>query len=90
MQPPPTVSNASKRIRGMPPAHQQQKRLLLLLKRGGGLLCGHHLARQTLTYDALARRIKRGGTDPLAKPSTLVARWCQHHSLPALASSVVE
>ena len=28
-------SNASKGIRGMPPAHQQQKRLLLLLKRGG-------------------------------------------------------
>ena len=31
----PTGSNASKGMRGMPPAHQQQKRLLLLLKRGG-------------------------------------------------------
>jgi hypothetical protein len=36
MQPPNLLrSNASKGIRGMPPAHQQQKRLLLLLKRGG-------------------------------------------------------
>ena len=35
MQPPNLQrSNASKGIRGMPPAHQQQKRLLLLLKRG--------------------------------------------------------
>ena len=35
MQPPHLQrSNASKGIRGMPPAHQQQKRLLLLLKRG--------------------------------------------------------
>ena len=35
MQPPHLQrSNASKGIRGMPPAHQQHKRLLLLLKRG--------------------------------------------------------
>jgi len=35
MQPPNLQrSNASKGIRGMPPAHQRQKRLLLLLKRG--------------------------------------------------------
>jgi hypothetical protein len=34
MQPPHLQCNASKGIRGMPPAHQQQKRLLLLLKRG--------------------------------------------------------
>jgi hypothetical protein len=26
----------------------------------------------------------------LAKPLALITRWCQHHSLPALASLVVE
>ena len=46
--------------------------------------------RQTVTYDALARRIKRGGPNLLAKPLALITRWCQHHSLPALASLVVE
>jgi hypothetical protein len=54
------------------------------------ILIGCAADRQTVTYDALARRIKGGGPELLAKPLALVARWCQHHSLPALASLVVE
>ena len=39
MQPPHLqCSNASKGIRGMPPAHQQQKRLLLPLKREAAII----------------------------------------------------
>jgi hypothetical protein len=54
------------------------------------ILIGCAADRQTVTYDALARRIKRGGPNLLAKPLTMITRWCQHHSLPALASLVVE
>src|ERR1700686_2569818 len=54
------------------------------------ILIGCAADRQTVTYDALARRIKRGGPNLLAKPLGLITRWCQHHSLPALASLVVE
>jgi hypothetical protein len=55
------------------------------------ILIGCAADRQTVTYDdALARRIKRGGPNLLAKPLALITRWCQHHSLPALASLVVE
>ena len=46
--------------------------------------------RQTVTYDDLARRVKRGGPNLLAKPLALITRWCERHSLPALASLVVE
>jgi hypothetical protein len=53
-------------------------------------LIGCAADRQTVTYDALARRIKCGGPNLLAKPLALITRWCQHHSLPALASLVVE
>ena len=53
------------------------------------ILIGCAADRQTVTYDALARRIKRGGSNLLAKPLALITRWCQHHSLPALASLVV-
>jgi hypothetical protein len=54
------------------------------------ILIGCAADRQTVTYDNLARRIKRGGPNLLAKPLGLITRWCQHHSLPALASLVVE
>ena len=54
------------------------------------ILIGCAADRQTVTYDALARRIKRGGPNLLAKPLALITRWCQEHSLPALASLVVE
>jgi hypothetical protein len=54
------------------------------------ILIGCAADRQTVTYDALAGRIKRGGPSLLAKPLALITRWCQHHSLPALASLVVE
>lgn len=54
------------------------------------ILIGCAADRQTVTYDALARRIKRGGPNLLAKPLAMITRWCQHHSLPALASLVVE
>jgi hypothetical protein len=54
------------------------------------ILIGCAADHQTVTYDALARRIKGGGPELLAKPLALVARWCQHHSLPAVASLVVE
>jgi len=54
------------------------------------VLIGCAADRQTVTYDALARRIKRGGPNLLARPLALVTRWCQHHNLPALASLVVE
>jgi hypothetical protein len=54
------------------------------------ILIGCAADRQTVTYDALARRIKRGGPNLLAKPLTMITRWCQHHSLPALALLVVE
>jgi len=54
------------------------------------ILIGCAADHQTVTYDALARRIKRGGQNLLTKPLALITRWCQHHSLPALASLVVE
>jgi hypothetical protein len=54
------------------------------------VLIGCAADRQTVTYDALARRIKRGGPNLLAKPLALITRWCQQHSLPMLASLVVE
>jgi hypothetical protein len=54
------------------------------------ILIGCAADHQTVTYDALARRIKRGGPNLLAKPLALITRWCQHHSVPALASLVVE
>jgi hypothetical protein len=54
------------------------------------ILIGCAADRQKVTYDDLARRIKRGGPNGLAKPLALITRWCQHHSLPALASLVVE
>ena len=46
--------------------------------------------RQTVTYEDLARRIDRGGPNLLARPLNLITRWCQRHSLPAIASLVVE
>jgi hypothetical protein len=54
------------------------------------ILIGCAADRQRVTYDALARRIKRDGPNPLAKPLALITRWCQNHSLPALTSLVVE
>ena len=54
------------------------------------ILIGCAADRQTVTYKSLARRIKRGGPNPLAKPLTMITGWCQHHSLPVLASLVVE
>ena len=54
------------------------------------ILIGCAADRQTVTYDALARRMKRDGQNLLAKPLDLITRWCQRHELPALASLVVE
>jgi hypothetical protein len=54
------------------------------------VLIGCAADRQTVTYDALARRIKRGGPNLLANPLALITRWCQQHSLPALACLVVD
>ena len=54
------------------------------------ILIGCAADRQTVTYDALAHRIKRGGPNLLARPLALITRWCQQHRLPALASLVVE
>jgi hypothetical protein len=54
------------------------------------VLIGCAADRQTVTYDALARRTKRGGPNLLAKPLALLTRWCQQHCLPALACLVVE
>ena len=57
---------------------------------GLSILIGCAADHQTVSCDALARRIKRGGPNLLAKPLGLITRWCQHHRLPALASLVVE
>jgi hypothetical protein len=54
------------------------------------VLIGCAADRQTVTYDDLARRVKRGGPNLLAKPLALITRWCERHDLPALASLVVE
>src|ERR1700730_11727065 len=54
------------------------------------VLIGCARDRQTVTYDDVAHRIKRVGPNLLAKPLALITRWCQRHSLPALASLVVE
>jgi hypothetical protein len=54
------------------------------------VLIGCAADRQTVTYDALARRIKRSGANLLTRPLVLITRWCQQHCLPALASLVVE
>ena len=65
MQPPNLErSNASKGIRGMPPAHQQQKQLLLLLKRRKvAVLCGHHLDRLRILAMASVVRLSGGLID---------------------------
>ena len=54
------------------------------------ILIGCAADRQTVTYDALERRMKRGDPNLLAEPLDLITRWCQSHELPALASLVVE
>jgi hypothetical protein len=54
------------------------------------VLIGCAADHQTVTYDALAHRIKRGAPNLLAKPLALITRWCRQHSLPALSSLVVE
>ena len=54
------------------------------------VLVGCAADRQTVTYDDLARRINRGGPNLLARPLDLITRWCQQHSVPAIASLVVE
>jgi hypothetical protein len=54
------------------------------------VLIGCAADHQTVTYDALARRIKRGGSNLLANPLALTTRWCQQHGLPVLACLVVE
>jgi hypothetical protein len=54
------------------------------------ILIGCAADHQTVTYDAIARRIKRGGPDLMANPLALITRWCQQHGLPALACLVVE
>jgi hypothetical protein len=54
------------------------------------VLMGCAADRQTVTCDDLARRIDRGGPNLLARPLELVTRWCQRHSLPAIAALVVE
>ena len=54
------------------------------------VLMGCAADRQTVTYEDLARRIDRGGPNLLARPLNLITRWCQRHSLPAIASLVVE
>ena len=43
-----------------------------------------------MTYGELARQIKRGGPNLLAKPLELLTRWCKTNGLPAMASLVVE
>jgi hypothetical protein len=45
---------------------------------------------ESFLYLIFDRRIKRGPPNLLAKPLALITRWCQHQSLPALASLVVE
>ena len=57
------------------------------IDQSGAMCAADH---QSVTDDALARRIKCGGPNLLTKPLALITRWCQHHSLPALASLVVE
>ena len=54
------------------------------------VLMGCAADRQTVTYEDLARRINRGGPNLLARPLDLITRWCQRHSVPAIASLVVE
>lgn len=54
------------------------------------VLMGCAADRQTVTYSDLARRINRGGPNLLARRLDLITRWCQHHSVPAIASLVVE
>src|ERR1700685_1437954 len=46
--------------------------------------------RQTVTYDDLACRIDQGDPNLLARPLELITRWCHNHSLPAIASLVVD
>ena len=54
------------------------------------VLMGCAADHQTVTYDDLARRIDRGGPNLLATPLELITRWCRRHSVPAIASLVVE
>ena len=54
------------------------------------VLMGCAADRQMVTYEDLARRINRGGPNLLARPLDLITRWCQRHSVPPIASLVVE
>ena len=54
------------------------------------VLIGCAARHETVTYEQLARRIKRGASNLLAKPLELVTQWCQQNSLPALSSLVVD
>ncbi len=54
------------------------------------VLMGCAADHQTVTYDDLARRIDGGGANLLARPLELITRWCGRHSVPAIASLVVE
>jgi hypothetical protein len=54
------------------------------------VLIGCAADRQTVTYGALAQRVKRGGPNLLKEPLDCITRWCTRHGLPQLASLVVE
>jgi hypothetical protein len=57
------------------------------------VLIGCAARHETVTYEQVARRIKRGGPNFLAKPLdalNLITRWCQQNTLPALSSLVVD
>ena len=65
MQPPNLPrGNASKGIRGMPPAHQQQKTITSAAEaRRVALLCGHHLDRLRVLARASVVRLSGGLID---------------------------
>ena len=64
MQPPNLPrSNASKGIRGMPPAHQQQKLTSAAEARKVAQLCGHHLDRLRGLAMASVVRLNGGSID---------------------------
>jgi len=46
--------------------------------------------RRSVTYAELARQVKLGGLNLLAKPLDLITKYCKANELPALASLVVE
>jgi hypothetical protein len=54
------------------------------------VLIGCAADEQTVTYEELAKKIRRGGPHFLSGPLDSIARWCSRNGLPQLTTLVVE